>query len=342
MTVYRPILKGKAGEFEALQHASRSTLVNIEPVIELLPGADGRTDIDKFVNVMRRSIPGGLVIAIDAFHLAQEAPEALGDLAEQLHHSGIPVHPVVRIDDSLEMLSSAREICRVHREGLCLRVGSADCDPAADLIEDRLNHILKVLAVGAQGIDLLFDFWEVGAQRDLDRVIPTATKVVQWSRTRPWRSVTLAAGAFPSSLTKLPRDGESLLPRFDAMLWKEVKREVADLEIGFGDYAIAHPAPPAGPAQAPTPNLRYTVGRSWLVYRQATPRELGNERFYDLCTKVISSSDWPGAEYSWGDDQISRCSSRLIGPGNATKWRAYGTSHHLATVTDRLANLGEP
>jgi hypothetical protein len=49
-----------------------------------------------------------------------------------------------------------------------------------------------------------------------------------------------------------------------------------------------------------------------------------------------------GAQYSWGDEQIDRSANKSTGPGNATKWRAYGTSHHLAMVTDRLANLGEP
>jgi hypothetical protein len=282
------------------------------------------------------------VIGLDLTYVQQEPLSLLSYLADHLHLAGVPLRPVVRLDDSSEALGVARDTCRLHQQGACLRIGSQDGDPSPNGTEEPLPNVLAGLDLEVEQIDLLIDFGEVRSQRDLDRITPGAKQLLEWSQMRPWRSVTLAAGGFPESVSDLPRDAASALPRYDAMLWTAVAQSVNGSEIRFGDYGVAHPAAPKGVPRSPLPSLRYTTGHTWTIYRQATPREAGNARFYDLCAALVESPHWMGARYSWGDEQIDRSASESIGPGNATKWRAYGTSHHLAMVTDRLANLGEP
>ncbi|MFD0884118.1 beta family protein [Streptosporangium algeriense] len=344
MTIYAPILKGRAGEFEALQHASSSTLANIQPVIELLSEGVEAIDTDKLIHTFIKRIPGGTVVGVDPVHLspAEQAGSSFRIVAEALQQSGIPIRPVVRIEDAEETHFVAREVAQLHSQGTVLRLGSVDHDPDQGLLEQAVLRTLPALGVTEEETDLLIDYGEVSSVRDIERIIPVATEIITWSQTRPWRSITLAAGAFPDSISTLPADEASVLPRFDAMLWSAVKQRSAVTDLGFGDYGVAHPAPSKGAARSPMPNLRYTTSDTWTVYRQATPKELGNERFYEICSKVIGALDWVGEDYSWGDGKIAQCAERASGPGNATKWRAYGTSHHLAVVTGRLATLGEP
>jgi hypothetical protein len=155
--------------------------------------------------------------------------------------------------------------------------------------------------------------------------------------------VTVAGGAFRKSLQGLASDGVTALPRRDARLWCQVRDERPDRPPDFGDYGIAHPA--LGGANWPsTPNLRYTAAGDWQVYRQRTPPELGHERFCEICRQVIAGDHFPpeGEAFSWGDEQIGIRARDHTKPGNPSKWRGFGTSHHLAVVIDRLARLGEP
>lgn len=340
--VYTPILKGKAGEFEALRHVSPDVRSAIRPIIELVPDDEGHINLDQMLRVINRSIPSGLLISLDFTYVRDGSASLLSGVAEHLCLAGIPLRPLVRSDDSSEALGAARDASRLHGRGACLRMGTLEEDPSTDEVEERLSDVLAGLGLEAEQVDLLIDFREVLSQRDVDRVAPAARKLLKWSENRPWRSVTLAAGGFPESIAGLDRDAVTAVPRYDAMLWKSVTQSVNSLPVWFGDYGIANPAPVKRVPHPSMPNLRYTAGLNWMVYRQASPREAGNERFYELCTALVGSSHWMGPQYSWGDERLDRCASRSITPGNASKWRAYGTSHHLAVVTDRLASLGEP
>ena len=57
----------------------------------------------------------------------------------------------------------------------------------------------------------------------------------------------------------------------------------------------------------------------------------------------MASNHWPaqGKDFSWGDEEVQLCAHGFK-IGNPAMWRAFGISHHLAVVADRLTTLGEP
>jgi hypothetical protein len=63
---------------------------------------------------------------------------------------------------------------------------------------------------------------------------------------------------------------------------------------------------------------------------------------YELCQALVASDHWPaaGRDFSRGDHQIAARAGGLGGPGNATNWRAWTTSHHLTYVVDQLMRSG--
>ena len=127
--------------------------------------------------------------------------------------------------------------------------------------------------------------------KTVSRVVDIAAAVVRWAADDgQWRSITVASGAFPSSISNLPRGEQTALRRYDADLWMALTD--VPVKPDFGDYGVAHPAMPASVPRGPLPNLRYTCGEQWCVWREPTDLP-GNESMRTLCRRVFRSTAWP-------------------------------------------------
>ncbi len=349
MPRYTPILKGRDGELQALRNLTAPELRAAPPLVELTAGSNGVIDPAKLGTALR-GLPTDGAITVDAAHGGAHALTAIERTLSQgktplrgmpRDHPGLI--PVARIDDPPEARSASRAIAGEYGQRVMLRVGTPHRDPEPAEIEEHLPRLFADLDVDAHHVDLLVDLQEVASQRDVDRALPVVRRVLDWAHGRPWRTITLASGAFPEGITHLPQETVSVVQRYDAALWKAVNVEVGTGEdIGFGDYAIAHPQhPEPGPGRA-SPSLRYTQGEAWDVHRQRASPEHGFEAFQLICKYIVEDDDWVGSDFCWGDSEIALCAAGERTMGNATKWRAWATSHHLAWVTRRLANHGVP
>lgn len=354
MTAYVPILKAKKGETDALRHLAVPP-VQMRPLLEVTPQEPEKTDtaddvaakfaarMDKFARALRDDVPEEVVCAIDtalvdgAFYAEQVWQRIVGVLTELLIPR--PVRPVVRLTDSPGRLAQARELVSTFEEGACLRLEPLTRPLTVGHATAALDGVLSALGQRPQHIDVVIDLWAISNDDDAQRACTAALAWLSWTDRAPWRSVTVASSAFPKDLTGVPLDAVTALPRRDAALWRQVRRHREDRPADFGDYAIAHPS--LGKGFRGIPNLRYATGPQWQVWRRKSPEHLSNHRFCLICQSVVVSEHWTG-EICWGDTQIALRAEDCSRPGSATDWRAFGTSRHLAVVTDRLARLGEP
>lgn len=351
MTIYGPILKGKPGEFAACRNASANVLANSRVVMEVVPN-DGETrDLTKFVNGLAAQWQRGYVVTIDTGFLDQTVP--IGGTADcavmwaaaMLNSRGVQSRPVMRLDDDPDVLAEIAAASALQGADVCLRIGSEESYPDPDEADSLLGDALEEADLTPTEIHLLIDLRAVESGREVQLVTTIATNMLGWADANgPWASVTVASGSFPASISNLPTGvAPSPLTRFDANLYDSIIAASPPVIPDFGDYAVNHPSMPTAAFRGPLPNLRYTSGRDWQVWRE---RKIlpGNESFFTLCGNVVASAHWPGAGagYSWGDQEIQRCAASTGGAGTATQWRAYGTSHHMAHVIDRLATLGVP
>ncbi|MFF3856555.1 beta family protein [Micromonospora sp. NPDC002575] len=339
MTRYWPVLKARAGEFKALGQLRDHQVNLIHPLFELSPSNDSPTKNGlKFVRQVREGVPAGLVLGVDTTYVRvnDDGRPLIMEIASDLAQSGIPVVPVIRLHDPDEQLAACGEAARLHSGTAIVRLGSlaTDPDPVAD--SSRLSRALSIARISSEQCHLVVDMAEVSSDRDVSRAEQVARNVLDSLGNQGWASIVVASGAMPSSLTSLPRNVATPLTRWDWKLWEKL----ADRDPDFGDYAIAHPTPPGAGARGPLPSLRYTASGNWWIYRWARHQTGGNDSFYDLCQALVASEHWPteGSDFSWGDSELARCARRQPGPGNATQWRAWGTSHHLAHVMSELAN----
>jgi hypothetical protein len=102
----------------------------------------------------------------------------------------------------------------------------------------------------------VLDLFEMRSERDLTRVEPVVRKCVSSAQRYPWRSVTVAAGAMPQSISHVPANTPTPVRRWDLQLW----RRVPDLGVQYADCGIAHSGMAAA-SWRPMPSLRYTAGR---------------------------------------------------------------------------------
>ena len=348
MIRYVPIFKGRAAECWAWRNASRSVIASSHPVFEVLPENDVRKAIGAFV---KRIIPQHLprrVIAVDTGYLDQTQQlagttnMAVLHTANTLHSEGVAAKPVMRITDDLSVLQEVKDAADLHGHGACLHLGWPWGTPNVHDAAQHWPRVSSATSLRPTEVDLLIDFGPVHGVNQTVRAAQTALDMLQWANiSEPWRSVTVAAGAFTFSISNLSPNVATPIHRYDAELFDRIMAGRPPVSPDYGDYGIVHPRMVASGGNAPWPNLKYTSRSQWQVYREQKSRP-PYALFYDICDKVVASGHWPvvGEKYSAGDAQIYRRKLRQDGTGTATHWLRWGSSHHCAHVIDRLSNQG--
>lgn len=352
MGPYVPILKGKAGELAALSQVQPATWNLMSPLIEVVPpaeeGADPKAIVKSCKQVVEKvfSAYQGIPVMLDAGLLDLSVPvsrgrSALAVLAEEARESHVTAIPVVRLDDPALAIEDACAANAQDEAGVVVRLLSDDLDEDPDDVQRQLDLVLTNLAVIPQSVDLLLDLGAVEgdiAVRGGARVAVSLLR--ELNDVQEWRSVIVAAGAFPVDLSQFSAWKLGEHPRFDAQLYDRVMRRPPREDIRYADYAIAHPLLSTGQQFAPPPQLRYTTAEHWLVLKGSKRDPRGNAQFQDICQQIAAHPAFAGAALGIADQRIA--AGHPQGPGNGTTWRAIGTTHHLDLIAARLTTLGEP
>ncbi|MFF4421138.1 beta family protein [Streptomyces sp. NPDC001549] len=347
---YVPILKGKAGEFLALEHVTPAVRSCIRPVMELVPDPDVRDVLETFCDRAMDAVPQGAVLTVDsgalptARVLEGDSGGPIARLSESLGLRGVLMCPVVRCTDPRDVLAEVFQAIAAHQSGACLRlsVGVDSLDPLPHC--GQIRGLLRALHLDPEEVDLLIDAGPVDSSLACDRLADRALAALKALSPWRWRRECVASGAFPVNLTGFPRGQATPVARRDAQLWRRVVSGCEERPPDFGDFGVTHPRMPVKSRGTPDPNMRYTTLEEWQVFVYPRVRA-GNDDFFTLSTDLVDSSYWPvtGAQTSWGDARLKECATRQRPKaGGGAEWRAWATSHHLAMVTSSLTTLGRP
>ena len=347
---YVPILKGKAGEMDALRDCGLATRRTMFPLVEAVPPDDTSdlTAAEKALSTLttrlapRFSDP--IQFDVGLFDLTVPVDgtrSAVGVLMDLARSESIVAQPVVRIGDPPIAIADVAEACKLDRRGITIRLLGDELDEEPADLDDAFDDLLASVGVSRSEADLLID---LGAVEGDVAVRGGARMVISLMRDLPsihdWRTVTVASGAFPVDLSQFSANVIGERPRYDAQLFDAVTRKTTPRQPDYGDYAIAHPLLTTGAPFSPPPQLRYTVSDRWLVLKGRRNDPLGNSQFQRICTIIAAHPEFAGAPCGLADARIAAGSPD--GVGNGTTWRAVGTNHHLDYVVRRLTTLGEP
>lgn len=347
---YVPILKGKAGEFLALGHASRQARAQMRPVMEIVPDLELRDVLETFCEHAMENVPAGMVLTVDCGALPfvrvleGDAGGPVLRVCESLLRRGVAMRPVFRCTDPGEVLAEVAGAAAAHQQGACLRFSAA-----ADLCDvvpgsRHMRELLGTVQLAPEEVDLLIDAGPVRAARTRESLAEGIVGILDSLSRWRWRNVCVAAGAFPVNLTGFRRGVATPVVREDASLWRQVVERRRGPHPDFGDFGVTYPRMVPRSRGTPDPNMRYTAGAEWQVFVYPRLRP-GNDDFFVLSQDLVSSPFWPaqGAATSWGDARLAECAQRKRPKaGGGTEWRAWATSHHLAVVTAQLSAQGCP
>lgn len=343
--MYYPILKGKAGEFDAWKNVSGRRRAQICPLFEIVPEKDIASDLKKFRDGIVKSSSRGDVVAIDFSEL--DYSEKVSDsglspyvwMASELSKTSIHFYAVVHLDDGLDRVRDA--IQAVGSENLLLRVHGVELDPEPLPNDTTLENWCIDHQIRPEDIAIMIDLHSIHGLDPLS-VSDLASAALSWvADNGPWDSVILSSSAFPQQISDLKKGMYHFIERSDAALWKRMKKIMPDLH--YSDYGTRHPDLPQGQIwNGPLPNLRYTTAAHWIVWREGKDAQQGFSTFYDVCVNIVAHPEYLGAKYSWGDGLIDNKSRRIPGPGAGQQWISYGLNHHLELVADRLSTVRVP
>lgn len=347
---YLPILKGKQGEFTALRELEPTEAMS--PLIEIpkvpwdfdadAPECSVEEHVARFSKAIGRARPSCANLLFDAGLLEDEGPNAcsgaLRQILENLSSSGRPAIPVTGLERPSKYQQTIRAAHQRDGAGCCIRLEREDLfDPVA--LKTELAEVLKATAVPPEESDLVVDFKTISEDSEAADLALMRAILPELPLLHSWRSFWLAGTAFPEFLTNVPTNSTRYLRRVEWTIWSTLLTSLSSTRVPrFSDYGIAHPANlDFNPRKMrPSVNLRYTVEDHWFVLKARSARDFGNDQFKSLCAKLVETSEFYGADFSWGDAFIwSR--AKLGGtPGNASTWRKVGNSHHFQVALAQI------
>jgi hypothetical protein len=349
---YVPLLKGKQGEFRAILNLS-SARNHIIPLFEHEPCAiTDTTDLkreleSKYIHRFVKTNWTGRAF-VDLYHL-RKAPLAgtlhpLQLVLSRLSEGHIEPTPVVGPNYPDDFVDAVKKLAPKYGVCIRLRVGRIDL---FELVT-KVDELIATLEIEASQADLLLDFGPITSEQE-SAIAFTAVSLILQLQSKPWRTFTLAAGAFPQNLEQVKGGTHGRIRRCDWTMWQKVMTRLSVGEghqspIMFSDYGVNHPNfPPSNAFMTIVPSLRYTLLEEpeWLVLKEAKS-DLGNRGFFDLCRRLIRMPEYAGRDHCWADEEIYDRAQGRGGPGNATSWREYGTVHHITTVVDQIASFRVP
>jgi len=352
---YVPILKGREGEYGALQmlherHAL-TPLLEVPPIAwdyeEERPAKTIDRHLEKVPQKIQRSWGPDRLLYLDLLWISES--ERMDDGRHPMKYVldggrnlGIVLIPVVGLLKGDEYLNACREAEQQDHRGVCVRVQREDFVDFSDLAEP-IAHVLDAIKVAPSQVDFIFD---LRALTPTEREVSTAHAIDLINRIPmlgSWRSFALAATSFPQNLMGLPPSDSSRLPRTEWTLWREIWKNRGSIRRmpTFADYAISHPEPAEVDPRVmrPSASVRYTCDDAWLILKARNLKDHGYEQFHEVCGDLVNADQYAGRSFSWGDTYIADCAARRVGTGNLTTWRKVGTSHHLVFVPRQLASV---
>jgi hypothetical protein len=354
--IYVPLLKGKEGEYAALEALTSEIKNQLLPLIEIpaipwdFAGECPAKSLDDHVlgipDRLKRAC-GVMPFYLDLPWFGKDETLANGKTALEVllargNELGLQAIPVVYRGSSAAYRAAAKAHSLSTGSGICIRLLVEDFDDDVS-INEEVDYLLADASSQGASADLILDLEDLGV--NAGRASLVARSIFSMIPLKDfWRRITLAAASFPEDLSDVSAATVVTLPRLEWDLWKSLQKRPAALprpDLIFGDYAMAHPI---GKTLDPrtmrmSANIRYTTENDWLVIKGRNVRQYGFDQYFELCRLLVDRPEYSGRDFSWGDGYIASCAESTQGPGNATTWRKVGVNHHITLVTRGLANL---
>jgi hypothetical protein len=339
MLKYVPILRGKVGEFAALQNLDGNVLYEICPFIQFLPDTNKDRVGDYLTNVISKLTNAwnfdGNLMYLDVSYL--DNIKFISGLANSLKGNEINIIPVIHPNSMPEYIKMIKK--GFLDNGICIRIKRAYASP--DKLIETIQNSMMTLDITESEIDILIDLQYVDNEDDLPIYQNTFLRLYDSIKNpRRLRRIIIGSGSFPTDVADFPVNRISQIPRIEWSLWNRIKHDLEDFPVIYADYGNIHPIyNPLIQTFEGSCSIKYTSDSVFYIFRgiKASGHIDGGGQYHQKSSELISSPIYDGIDFSWGDENIYKCANHEISSGNAGTWVKYTLNHHFMKILDLFA-----
>jgi Beta protein len=265
------------------------------------------------------------------------SPASLKTIFEVARSLQLAAVPVTSITHSPAYQQEIANIVAQDGRGVMIRL-SIENFISPQLLTGYLTALLQVLNLKPDRVDILIDLKYRPQQIEIQQLGESALSALPFAT--QWRTLTLASGCFPASISTLEHGTWLSIPRIDWLGWLHIRadRFAKKLRLpSFGDYGIRCGGAPVSVPNRPDPNIRYSDSQTVLVRKG--PKTNGALKL--ICADLITKPEFSGASFSQGDQELALTATKPGSPNNgqAEQWIQWCSNHHLAKVASQIQSL---
>ena len=260
-------------------------------------------------------------------------------LYRKLLENGANTSLLVRLNDPHNLVDSLLQSanCRSSEMGILVTI--------EELMNDEFHNKLRKFVDQLKGRCLRFDL--ILDLRNPRYGGPFAMLV--WERLYDKRVIDLigrivvVGTSVPQTFSSIA-EGIGYLERGEWNFYRSLVTEYAgpsDVDVVFGDYGTVHPSfRLGGVVRNAFAKLCYTKKDQWVTLKRGRYHD-DREQMRDICLDVLNDSqiEYPGRQFSKGDDLIFQCGTGRSTVGTLCDWKYASLNHHFTVVTEDLLEL---
>jgi hypothetical protein len=336
---YVPILKTKQGELWALSNVKPARSPHLTPLLEVHQGKQGVTaaHVSKVIGAVKDAW-GVRPLFLDTSLCGVAAPSAVANCRQILQAASTRGLNFVPVTSPSRSVQYQDVVAHFADRGVMVRLAPGSFADVATL-RSQLSALATRVRLPFSKIDVLVDYESVRDSAVLVQLVRSHVATLPFLS--QWRTVTIAGGSFPATLSDRTPHTWHTLPRHEWLAWLDAVTGTPQLLRlpSFGDYGVRDTQPPSE-FGSPSANLRYTANESFLLRRHdVLVKNGGSAGIHAICASLRMRVEYSGQSFTAGDSQIYVRAATGPGPGNAGNWTAWGMSHHFGAVVDGIRNL---
>jgi hypothetical protein len=341
------IAKLKAGEIQALNHLSFAAKAAVTPLFEMWPPKKATKTVpakpltQHTADLMETLSKewAGLACYVDTRYLGLgnvPSPAAVSTVFDIARNKSINVVPVTSPFYSQPFQQAIRGVIDTDGRGVMFRLPVSIFNDLPNLA-GYLGGLAAVLGVTRNQVDILIDLEHKTNVVEVQQL--GAYCLDNLPSVADWRTVTLASGCFPESLSD-KKSGEWIpFHRADWVGWCAVVQQRANASLrvpSYGDYGVRCGGKPNDVPYPPLPNLRYSSVDT--IWARKGLKEAG--AMTGICADLIKRPYFSGAQFSQGDSEIAlKAAMTNQKNGSPAQWIQWCTNHHLELTASQILNL---
>lgn len=352
--MYTPIIRNRQSEVLAIQELSAEVKARCIPLLDLASPskqsdkASAQGYVERNIRRMIKALKGFEHILVDSSELdpalrINGSKHPLIEAARAIVEAGCSPVPVTGLHRDESHTKAALKIKSSTGSGLiCFRLDATDI-ATASLSYKQLQESLSDSSLNSTDVILLMDLQSVYGEQ-VDSLVAQVSRFIAQIMKSQWAGLIVAGYGIPDRLTDaVAVRAQGYIPRVERSVYLGVKKAHSIDKLWFGDYTTLSPTHVELDwklmSKVMGPKAVYALTESWFVVRGApfSSHADGYGQYHDLAAEIGALEEFPGPEYSFGDNYIYDCATKVASTGSPASWITACVNHHitLSAETDR-------